>query len=61
MECQGYTSLGQGKLPTSSRAHEVGIGDTILFDLPVRNVAKAVVSPEWVMTEARLKSLLEAD
>lgn len=38
-----------------------GIGDTTLFDLPVRNVAKAAVSPEWVMTEARLKSLLEPD
>jgi hypothetical protein len=38
-----------------------GIGDTILFNLPVRNIAKAVVSPEWVMTEQRVKLLLEAD
>jgi hypothetical protein len=38
-----------------------GLGDTILFDLPMRNSAKAVVSPEWVMTEERVKFLLEAD
>jgi hypothetical protein len=38
-----------------------GLGDTILFDLPIRNSAKAVVSLEWLMTEERLKSLLDAD
>jgi hypothetical protein len=38
-----------------------GRGDTILFDLPLRNSAKAVVSSEWIMTDERLKSLLEAN
>jgi hypothetical protein len=36
-----------------------GLGDTILYDLPPRNSAKAVVSTEWIMTEERVKSLLE--
>jgi 2-succinyl-5-enolpyruvyl-6-hydroxy-3-cyclohexene-1-carboxylate synthase len=36
-----------------------GLGDTALKDLPISNVSYAAVSPDWVMTEARLKSLLE--
>ena len=35
-------------------------GDTILFDLPVRNPANATVSPEWIMTPERVNSLLQA-
>jgi hypothetical protein len=38
-----------------------GLGDTILFDLPLSNSAKAVVSQEWIMTEERLRTLLEID
>jgi hypothetical protein len=37
-----------------------GRGDTILFDLPIRNLANATVSPEWDMTPERVKNLLEA-
>lgn len=36
-----------------------GRGDTILFDLPTRNLLNATVSPEWVMTPTRLTSMLE--
>jgi hypothetical protein len=36
-----------------------GRGDTILFDLPVKNSANAAVSPDWVLTIERVGLFLE--
>lgn len=43
------------------KSARAGKGDTILFDLPVRNSSKAVVSSEWMMTPERVMKFLEVN